>query len=428
MMSPLTLSSYIPFGSITFDLVIFDEASQMRVEHALGSIARAKQVIIFGDENQLPPTSFFQITNDDAEDEEDEDYENVLNATKEILPDADRMMNYHYRSKYEDLIAFSNHLIYNDDLITFPNPTKSKSPVEFEYVKEGIFDGGAAGSRMNQNEAKRVAEICIEQAIEEPEKSLGVIAFSRTQEEAIREALNKQLNELSELKTILDEDSEKSEKFFIKNLESVQGDERDVIILSIGYGKDKNGKMYQRFGPINGQNGFRRLNVAVTRAKNKVICVSSIKATDIINANKASRGVFLLQQYLDYAEHGRASLEATKLRNVNTNGYYDSPFEEEVAREIQNLGYQVDSQVGASGYKIDLAIVNPKNGEEYLLGIECDGAQYHSSYSARVNDRIREENLKDKGWEIFRIWSQHWIRSRKSIMEDLTNRLNTIND
>lgn len=426
MMSPLTLSSYIPYGSIEFDVVIFDEASQMRVEHALGSIARAKQVIIFGDENQLPPTSFFQITNDsemEDEDEQDEDYESVLNATKEILPDADRMLNYHYRSKYEDLIAFSNYLIYNDNLITFPNPVKGKSPVEFDYVGKGVFDGGAGGTRMNAEEAKRVAEICIRQAIDDPEKSLGVIAFSRSQEEAIREAVNSALSELPELKSILDEDSEKSEKFFIKNLESVQGDERDIIILSIGYGKDKNGKMYQRFGPINGQNGFRRLNVAVTRAKHKVICISSIKSTDITNADRARRGVFMLQRYLEYAENGRASLDASKLRSNHAVGFYESPFEEEVAMAVRNLGYGVDSQVGASGYKIDLAIVNPKNDEEYILGIECDGAQYHRSYSARVNDRIRQENLKDKGWELFRIWSQHWIRNRELIMNDLVNKL-----
>lgn len=423
MMSPLTLSSYIPFQVINFDVVIFDEASQMRVEHALGSIARAKQVVIFGDENQLPPTPFFQVDNSDDEEEEDEDYESILNATKEILPNAYKMLEYHYRSKYEDLIAFSNWYIYDDRLITFPNPVRGKNKIEFEYVKDGVFDGGAAGTRKNMVEAKKVAELCIKQAVDEPEKSLGVIAFSKSQEEAIREEVSKELESWPELKSILDEDSEKLEKFFIKNLESVQGDERDVIIISLGYGKDKNERMHQRFGPINSQKGFRRLNVAVTRAKHKVICVSSIKATDIVNADKASRGVFLLQKYLDYAENGRAAIDAPKLRGVHNNEDFASPFEEEVARAIEKLGYTVDNQVGASGYKIDLAIVNPDNGEEYILGIECDGAQYHSSYSARVNDRIRGENLRDRGWEIFRIWSQHWIRHRELIMNSLVSKL-----
>lgn len=420
MMSPLTLSSYIPFGTLEFDVVIFDEASQMRVEHAIGSIARAKQVIIFGDENQLPPTSFFDVTDQSDEEEDEEDYESVLHATKEILPGADRLLSYHYRSKFEDLIAFSNHYIYRDELITFPNPSNSIDPVKFIYLEDGVFDGGKEGTRKNFEEADTVAQLCIDHVKEFPKKSLGVIAFSKSQEAAIRDSVLKLLDKHPECIDLLNEDSDELEKFFIKNLESVQGDERDVIILSVGYGKDKLGNMYQRFGPINSNTGYRRLNVAVTRAKEKIICVASIKATDVKSEN-ASRGVKLLQKYLEYAEYGSKTLQASKLVQVQNDVGVDSPFEEEVEKALQAVGFIVHRQVGASGYKIDLAIVNPKNEKEYLLGIECDGATYHSSYSARMNDRIRQDNLERLGWKLYRIWSQHWNTHSGAIIDDIIN-------
>ena len=417
MMSPLTLSSYIPFGTLEFDVVIFDEASQMRVEHSLGAISRAKQVLILGDENQLPPTSFFEVISEGADEEEaaDIDYESILHAAKTVLPGADELLSYHYRSKYEDLIAFSNHHVYEDRLITFPNPDNQHRAVVFEYVEDGVYDSG--GTRRNDIEARRVIELCAAYAAEYPGKSIGVIAFSKAQEQAIRDAKISFIRMNPHLEARLDEEGEVSDPFFIKNLETVQGDERDIIFLSIGYGRDKHGNMHNRFGPINTQYGHRRLNVAVTRAKEKVICVSSIKAPDIRPSER--KGVQHLQKYLEYAEQGIKVLQASLLIQNQLGIEPDSPFELEVENALKHLGYMVHRQVGASGYKIDLAVVNLSNNQEYVLGIECDGASYHSSYSARVNDRIRQEILERLGWRIYRIWSQHWISNREEILADI---------
>lgn len=433
MMSPLTLSSYIPYGTVEFDVVIFDEASQMRVEHALGSIARAKQIVVFGDEHQLPPTSFFEIA-DDADEEVEDSFESILQASKSILPDADKMLKLHYRSKYEELVAFSNHHIYDDSLITFPNPSAASSPVKFVHVKDGVFDGGVTEDgpdgkkitprRHNMVEAMRVAELCIKHAQENAEKSLGVIAFSKSQEKAIRTVLEDRLKNYPECQAGLDENSDAIDAFFIKNLESVQGDERDVIILSVGYGPDKTGAVYNRFGPLNSANGYRRLNVAVTRAKEQVICVSSMLSTQM-NPKESARGAVLLQKYLEFAEKGITALKANLLVRGEETEEADSPFEEDVQDALEKRGFSVRRQIGVSGFKIDLAVINPENDAEYALGIECDGASYHSSYFARTNDRIRQQILEKLGWKIYRIWSQHWITHKEDIVDDIVRRVSS---
>ncbi len=425
MLSPLTLSSYIPYNTLEFDVVIFDEASQMRVEHALGAIARAKQVIIFGDEHQLPPTSFFEVTDQsDGDEDNEENYESILKASKEILPGADELLSHHYRSKYEELIAFSNHYIYEDRLITFPNPVRNTQAVENCFAG-GRYDGGAHGTRSNPIEAKKVVALCVQHVSNNPNKSLGVIAFSKAQETAIRDELIEFVRTNSSFQTKLDETSDSIDSFFIKNLESVQGDERDVIILSVGYGPDKEGNIYNRFGPINSAHGYRRLNVAVTRAKEKLICVNSLHSTDIHNGDKA-KGAFLLQKYLDYSENGIKTLQASKLTQSQLNADFDSPFEEEVEKALSRKGLILHKQVGVSGFKIDLAVVNPKNLQEYVLGIECDGASYHSSYSARMRDRVRQEILERLDWQLYRIWSQHWISHKNEIVDDILRRVELI--
>jgi hypothetical protein len=330
MVSPLALSSYLEYGKVNFDVVIFDEASQMKIENALGAIARSKQVVVIGDEHQLPPTSFFGVSLEGDEDEDDDvneetGFESILQKSISMLNGSEAYLKYHYRSSSEDLIAFSNYHIYGNRLITFPNPQNS-SGVEFKFVK-GVYDGSVitysesgekekhAGARTNLIEAEEVANLCISHAQERPGKTLGVIAFSKAQEQAIRDALEEKLSkEYPHLSEYLDETSDKKDSFFIKNLESVQGDERDVIILSICYGPNKLGEVRNHFGPINSASGYRRLNVAVTRAKDKLICVTSMRFSDM-NPSPSARGAILLQKYLEYAEKGWKVLEGNLIAN-----------------------------------------------------------------------------------------------------------------
>jgi superfamily I DNA and/or RNA helicase/very-short-patch-repair endonuclease len=420
MMSPLTLSSYIPYGAVDFDVVIFDEASQMRIENALGSIARAKQVIVIGDEHQLPPTSFFDTSSDEEDEEEIENigYESILQAAITVLPGADKYLTYHYRSKHSDLIAFSNSHIYKN-LTIFPSP-RDYEAVRFDFVENGIYDAG--NSRRNRIEAQRVAELCIQHA-ESSMASLGVIAFSKAQEEAIREAITEKIKEYPQLSERFDETADarntnnEDSSFFIRNLESVQGDERDHIILSVGYGPDVNGNVFNRFGPLNSKGGERRLNVAVTRAKENITLVASMKFHQMSPSEQA-RGAVLLQKYLEFAEKGRSVLEASKIAYAH-NDDADSDFEISVQNALENIGYKIERQVGAAGFSIDLAVVSPENHKEYILGIECDGAAYHSSKSARIRDRLRQEILERLGWKIYRIWSQHWINHRQEVLDDI---------
>ncbi len=434
MVSPLALSSYLEYGKVSFDVVIFDEASQMKIENALGAIARSKQTVVIGDEHQLPPTSFFGVSLEGDEDEDDEaseetGFESILQKSISMLNGSESYLKYHYRSSSEDLIAFSNYHIYGNRLITFPNPQNSKG-VEFKFVP-GVYDGSVitygtdgqkerhAGARTNLVEAAEVAKLCIEHVQATPEKTIGVIAFSKAQEQAIRDAVEEKVaKEYPHLSEFLDETSEKKDSFFIKNLESVQGDERDVIILSICYGPNKLGEVRNHFGPINSASGYRRLNVAVTRAKDKLICVTSMRFSDMSPSPNA-RGAMLLQKYLEYAEKGWKILEGNLIAHNGTIGEHDSDFEACVEKALVDIGYTVHRQIGVSGFKIDLAILNPKNNVDYILGIECDGAAYHSSKSARVRDRMRQDILEERGWHIYRIWSQHWYMHKQEVLSDI---------
>ena len=412
MMSPLSVSLFLNTDLYNFDTVIFDEASQVCTENAIGAILRGKQVIITGDSKQLPPTNFFSssTSENDFDIETDDDFEDDSDAYESILDEAnllpERTLLWHYRSRHEHLIAFSNAKIYKNQLITFPSSTDKMKDngVEYIYVENGCYDRG--GRNGNAIEAKRVAELVFEHFKKHPNRSLGVIAFGEVQQLAIESALRKMRMENQSFERFFNEELE--EPFFIKNLENVQGDERDTIIFSIGYAKDAAGVFHMNFGPLSKVGGERRLNVAVTRAKYNVKLVGSIMPTDINIDRISAEGPKLLRNYIDFAMNGIGVLQ----RDVTESDIveYDSPFEQAVYNFLDRKGYKVATQVGCSGYRIDLAVKHPTLSGKYILGIECDGAAYHSARTARERDRLRQDVLENMGWKIHRVWSTDWIK------------------
>jgi hypothetical protein len=421
LMSPISVSQFLSPETAKFDLILFDEASQIVPEDAIGSIYRGKTIVVAGDNKQLPPTSFFQksliddLDWDQISEEDFEVFDSILDECLGIgLPV--KTLRWHYRSKHEDLIAFSNHQFYDDTLITFPaaKARHDSLGVKMVYVPNGLYDRG--GKRDNPNEAEKIANLVFEHFTKYPKKTLGIVTFSIAQMEAIEEAIDRQLKEQPEFDMFFKED--RLEGFFVKNLENVQGDERDVIFFSVGYGYDQNGQMAMNFGPLNKPGGERRLNVAVTRAREKVVIVTSIKAADIDPAAKA-QGVQTLRNYLEYAEKGPDILDTPHQKT----GTFESPLDEDIASEIQKLGYEVVPQVGCSGYKIDIGVIDPVNPGCYLLGVECDGTTYKSSNSARDRDRLREQVLKGLGWRIHRVWSPSWVARRDSEVKRLKEAL-----
>jgi very-short-patch-repair endonuclease len=413
MMSPLAVSTYLDTPEIHFDLVIFDEASQVRPHDAICAIYRGRQLLVAGDQKQLPPTSFFDrvLETEGPSGEEEsslEDYESVLDVCC-TLGMLRRRLRWHYRSKREGLIAFSNQFVYGNELVTFPSveDVAGNPAVAFEHVADGRWKAGAGGS-FNAVEARRTAVLVLEHFRQRPDESLGVIAFSQRQQMRILEELERLRKANPDLEEFFQE--ERDNPFFVKNLENVQGDERDAIILAVGYGPDEtSGRVAMRFGPLNQQGGERRLNVAVTRARQRVLVVSSMRAGDIDLTRTAALGVKLLRTYLDYAERGPEALRGA----ITSAGdrVFDSPFEQEVWQELTQRGLTVHPQVGCGGFRIDLGIVDPRAPGRYLLGVECDGATYHSCATARDRDRLRQQVLEELlRWRICRVWSTDWLR------------------
>lgn len=409
MMSPLSVSTFLAQGAVHFDVVIFDEASQIFPQDAIGAIYRADQLIVVGDAQQMPPTNFFSATigqdeTDSDDDKEDvTDYESILDLCAASLPQ--RRLRWHYRSRYEQLIAFSNKNYYDNTLITFPSAKADAKGIGVDYYPVGgIYDRRA---HVNRTEAERVVDLIYENIDRYPERSLGVVAFNIKQQDLIERLLIKRRQATPDKEYFFHSDSK--EPFFIKNLETVQGDERDTIIFSTAYGKDQKGVLSHNFGPLNRTGGERRLNVAVTRAKRNVQLVSSMHASDIDLTRTASEGARLLREYLDYAEHGAVALE----RDISVSAYdqFDSDFEMEVCDFLRSRGFSVDTQVGCSGFRIDLGIKRP-DSSDYVLAVECDGATYHSSMNARDRDRLRQAILEDMGWKFYRIWSTDWFRHK----------------
>ncbi|MFF7542680.1 DUF3320 domain-containing protein [Streptomyces canus] len=415
MMSPLTVSQFLP-PDFQFDVVVFDEASQVLPQDAVNSVYRGKALIVAGDQKQLPPTSFFSAAGDsDDGDEWDEDatdsFESILDMCKASGVLRGLPLRWHYRSRHENLIAFSNHDFYDNSMVTFPGALEQGPDIGVEFIKaDGVYDRG--GNSDNPIEATKVAQRVIHHFDTRPEHTLGVVALSKAQAEAIEEAVQKARASRPDLDHHFTEG--RLDGFFVKNLETVQGDERDVIILSIGYGPDHRGKLLSTFGPINREGGWRRLNVAVTRARRRMEVVASFHGGDL--SDSANKSVQHLKRYLQYAQHGPAILQTD---TADPDAAPESPFEEEVIDVLRGWGYEVQPQVGVAGFRIDMAVRHPGAPGTYALGIECDGAMYHSSRAARDRDRLREAVLRDLGWKLHRIWGTDWYRNRRDAMARL---------
>jgi hypothetical protein len=411
MMSPLSVSQFLP-STMRYDLVIFDEASQVKPADAINCIYRGQQLVIAGDQKQLPPTPFFDKLDSDSGDEwseeQLEDFESILDVAKGSGGLQSIALRWHYRSQHEDLITYSNYRFYDGRLVTFPSANIHSPDLGVEmFVVPGIYRRG--GARDNPVEAGKVVERVLFHLKHHPQLSIGVVAFSEAQASTIENEIVRQSDKYPELRIMLDGD--RLHGGFVKNLETVQGDERDVIIFSIGYGRDEAGRFTLNFGPLNKAGGHRRLNVAITRARRRVEVVSSVDATDFVG-DLRSDGVRHLQHYLRFATSSNRLAELAV--DVSPDGRdCESPFEEEVARVIRSWGYDVVPQVGCADYRIDLAVKHPARAGQFALGVECDGAMYHSSRVARDRDRLRQEVLGRLGWAyLHRIWGLSWYWNR----------------
>jgi very-short-patch-repair endonuclease len=414
MMSPLTVAQCLDGSEPTFDLVVFDEASQLPTEDAIGAIIRGRQLVVVGDPKQLPPSNYFKVLDDEtAQVESDDGGEPLVEDSESVLEEfmasgaPSTRLKWHYRSRHESLILFSNVTWYDSELNTFPSveTNSHEMGLQFEYVEDGVYAGGG----LNRIEARRVAEAVVQHARDCPELSLGVGAFSLRQQLAI----------LDEIELLRRADpvvepffaTKEHESFFVKNLENIQGDERDVIFLSITYGKGRDGKILYRFGPLNSKNGWRRLNVLITRARQRMRVFSSMRGHDI-STTTASQGATLLRDFLLFAETGRLNSSV-----ANAAAQTESPFEREVYRALTESGLTLVPQVGEAGYRIDFGVRDEAHPGRYLCGLECDGVAYHSSETARDRDRLRQQVLEDRGWTLFRIWSTDWFKDRKGQIE-----------
>lgn len=402
MMSPLSVAYFLEAETYKFDLVIFDEASQVQPQDALGAIARGAQVIIAGDPLQLPPTRFFAAALDDGADDEEDGpvYESILEGAGMALRRC--MLKWHYRSRHEHLIAFSNARIYGGGLITFPSARERERDmgVEYVYVENGVYEGQG----INQSEARRCVQLVGRHILAHPERSLGIIAFSQKQQAAIEYAMDQFRLAHPEFEWFFGEADEagarRDEPFFIKNLENVQGDERDTIIFSVGYGRNRQGRMYMRFGPLSSAGGERRLNVAITRAKLNVKLVCSILPDDIELRASSSAGARMLRDYMAFALRGASALGPGASADAPRDMFCDY-----IARALEADGYSVARRVGCSAYRVDIALERPGEPGAYFAGIECDGPTYAGARTARERDHLRARVLEGMGWRLLRVWS-----------------------
>ena len=419
VMSPLVVAQLLPIAADPlFDVVVFDEASQIPPADAIPSLLRGRQTVVAGDPQQLPPTSFFTGSSEDEEDDEDEDsttapvtegIESILEAMQPLLPSpqGERMLGWHYRSKDERLIAFSNHHVYDRSLTTFPGALPGDCVAHIEVP---LVNGAELEVASYSPEVDQVVDLILNHAAHRPDETLGVIALGLKHADRIAETLRLARRDHPELEHFFSEAN--AEPFFVKNLERVQGDERDAIILTVGYSRNKRGEMRYRFGPINQDVGFRRLNVAVTRAKRRMTIVSSFSHKDMDPDRIRGRGVQMLRDYIEYASGGGRDLGegATEVSVLN-------PFEKDIRERLEAHGLDLRPQYGVSGYRIDFAVMHPEEPGRPVLAIEADGARYHSTPATRDRDRLRQDHLERLGWRFHRIWSTEWFRNPEREVE-----------
>lgn len=423
LMSPLSIAQYLPADTAQFDVVVFDEASQIPVWDAVGALARGKQAIIVGDPKQLPPTSFFERAEDDDDDVEIEaDLESILDESLGAnLPTVS--LSWHYRSRHESLIAFSNHRYYGGRLVTFPSPVTEDRAVRLHYVADGLYEKG--GARINKPEAVAIVQNIVarmkDPAFVEAGLTIGVVTFNSEQQRLIEDLFDEERRRDPSIEPFFAED--RVEPLFVKNLESVQGDERDIMYFSITYGPDRTGHISMNFGPMNRDGGERRLNVAITRARYELHVFSSLRPDQIDLSRTQAIGVRDLKHFLELADRVPRALAEAVHGSV---GDYDSPFEKAVATALAERGWVVHPQIGVSAFRIDLGVVDPRSPGRFLAGIECDGATYHRAATARDRDKLREQVLRGLGWEILRIWSTDWWTDRKGALDKLDQKLRAL--
>lgn len=435
-----------------FDHVIFDEASQIPLENALSGLVRGKRITVVGDKNQMPPTRLFYrtISNEESDNLSEDENTSLLDAADDVWPD--KMLKYHYRSKYPELIEFSNKAFYEGQLMIAPvNEANDYGAAAVNWHQiDGRWD-----NQTNIIEAESVINFLLENLPEEKENLdttlWGIVTFNQKQADLLIDLLQKKLEEERSTNELSDVEKEiwewclggksTTKYLWIKNLENVQGDEVQNLIISVAYGIDeKMGRVANRFGLLNQEGGDKRLNVAITRAQEKIDVFCSFDPdTDLEVSGTSGRGPKLFKQYLRFVKYisaGKTETAVNILDNIrDENNFadqeftlhdYDSPFEKEVAQALRNRGYEVHTQIGSYGYSIDLGIVNPKNTDEYLLGIECDGATYHRTKSAKERDINRQRFLENKGWEIARIWSRKWWEKPEEVIDEMENKIKTI--
>jgi very-short-patch-repair endonuclease len=416
MMSPLSIAQFLPAEATPFDVVIFDEASQMPVWDAVGAIARGKQVIVVGDPKQLPPTTFFDRSDADADDAaEIEDLESILDECLAAnIPH--KRLNWHYRSRHESLIAFSNERYYDGRLVTFPSPVTDDRAVRYVHVPGGAYERGSG--RVNRAEAHAVVADVVRRLrdprFEAEKSSLGIVTFNSEQQKFIENLLDQERRGRPDIERFFG--PEWHEPVFVKNLESVQGDERDVILFSVAYGPDVAGHVTQNYGPLNLDGGARRLNVAITRARSELLVFATLRPEQIDLSRAKGAGVRDFKHFLEFAQRGRVALAEAA---APTGREEDSEFEKAVRKALEARGWSVHPQVGVSGFRIDLGIVHPDAPGQYLAAVECDGATYHRSATARDRDKLREAVLRRLGWRVRRVWSTDWWNDADRALDEL---------